>query len=575
MRSNFFILLFLLICGSLAAQYPGPLPDEIPAGYFSSPIKHTPRFGGNFAELRNNHFHAGIDLKSSAGAVGDSLFAVADGYIRRLKVQRSSYGQTIYIDHPEVQLTSVYAHVDAFRADLTRYVREQQWEKEEFEIDLYPDSIQFPISKGDFIGTMGNKGHSYGPHLHFELRTLDTEIPVNPIYFGFGPTDSKHPVITAVKVENLGQTPRTDGGIVLKLNKGEHHHYTSNDVELEGWTAGLSVGVYDQQDGSWNKNGIYQLTTIVDGDTLYSFVASHCSFEETGMINAHVNYPERMYRNRFLHRCYRLPGNMLSMYKKMNNNGRIALYQDRWRAVTISAKDWHGNESTVQFRIKRKAADTQEIGNRFHAIFDHEKANIFSLGDFVLSSDSNSGIHPHEIKMEYVLEEGYLKTLQIGKGHFFLKKPYTLSVPTRYIEEHDLNWTHLEVLDPRKKVWKSQGKPGREENRILFSMKTLGKMRINVDSIGPEITPVSIPKSIQSGKAIKFKIKDNTKCSSRRDQIRIKVFLNGQWIFHEFDAKNDMLIIPSPERYLQPTKNLIRIEATDFLGNKNHYEIAF
>ncbi len=84
---------------------------------FVSPVDHIPKLSGNFMQLRNNHFHTGIDIKSSNGRVGDVIRSVYDGYVSRIKVQAGSYGQVVYIDHPN-GFTSVYAHLDSFFPEL-------------------------------------------------------------------------------------------------------------------------------------------------------------------------------------------------------------------------------------------------------------------------------------------------------------------------------------------------------------------------------------------------------------------------------------------------------------------------
>ena len=59
-------------------------------------------------ELRPNHFHAGIDIKSTNGQSGDPIKTVQDGYISRIKIQSGGYGNVLYID--PVSYTHLRAH---------------------------------------------------------------------------------------------------------------------------------------------------------------------------------------------------------------------------------------------------------------------------------------------------------------------------------------------------------------------------------------------------------------------------------------------------------------------------------
>src|SRR5690554_7228618 len=69
---------------------------------------------GNFGELRSNHFHTGIDIKTNQ-RTGYNILSVEDGYVSRIKISPWGYGHAVYVDHYN-GLTSVYAHCEAFRS---------------------------------------------------------------------------------------------------------------------------------------------------------------------------------------------------------------------------------------------------------------------------------------------------------------------------------------------------------------------------------------------------------------------------------------------------------------------------
>ena len=144
---------------------------------FVAPVQHEIKLSGNFMELRTNHFHTGIDIKSSNGKTGDPILSIGEGYISRIKIQSGSYGQVLYIDHPN-GYTSVYAHLEIFQDTLEQWIKDLQYDLQSYELDIYlPDSL-FQVGKGEMIGRMGNTGRSFGPHLHFEL--WNDGYPVNP-----------------------------------------------------------------------------------------------------------------------------------------------------------------------------------------------------------------------------------------------------------------------------------------------------------------------------------------------------------------------------------------------------------
>ena len=143
------------------------MKEIYPTDFFDWPVKHSVRLSGTFGELRPNHFHAGVDLKSSKGGVGDPLYAAGEGYISRIKIQAAGYGAECYIWIIQMASPRFYAHMHAFTDELEDYVKEMQYEKQQFEVDLYPEQNRFFFEKGAYIGKLGTTGSSFGPHFTF------------------------------------------------------------------------------------------------------------------------------------------------------------------------------------------------------------------------------------------------------------------------------------------------------------------------------------------------------------------------------------------------------------------------
>ena len=163
-----------------------------PQNYFTSPLDISLVLSGTFAELRSNHFHSGLDIKTK-GKVGLKTYASAAGYISRIKISRYGYGKALYITHPN-GYTSVYAHLQKFAPNIETYVKKQQYQKETFEIELFPKADELKIAAKEVIAFTGNTGGSGGPHLHFEIRDKQ-ERPMNPMLFGFDIKDTTKHVV--------------------------------------------------------------------------------------------------------------------------------------------------------------------------------------------------------------------------------------------------------------------------------------------------------------------------------------------------------------------------------------------
>ena len=165
---------------------------------YGKPLDIPIYLSATFGEIRPNHIHAGLDIKTQ-GVEGKKVFAVADGYISRIGVSPYGYGNVLYITHYD-GYTSVYAHLQRFSGEIAKYVKDYQYKHKKFASQIYPDKDKFPIKKGDLIAYSGNSGGSGGPHLHFEIRHTLSEKPVNPMYFGYKIEDNTRPLIQGVSV---------------------------------------------------------------------------------------------------------------------------------------------------------------------------------------------------------------------------------------------------------------------------------------------------------------------------------------------------------------------------------------
>lgn len=95
-------------------------------------------------------YHSGIDL---AGVVGAPVRAANGGVVIFSGWNSFGYGYTVVLSHGP--FTTVYGHLSR--------------------IDVRCRQL---VNTGQVIGGLGNSGNSTGPHLHFEIRYLDT--PQNP-----------------------------------------------------------------------------------------------------------------------------------------------------------------------------------------------------------------------------------------------------------------------------------------------------------------------------------------------------------------------------------------------------------
>ena len=140
----------------------------------------------------------GLDIRT-AHRENLPVYAAADGYILRVKIEPFGFGQAIYIRHPDGYV-SLYAHLNAFYPALDAYVKQKQYELERWDVSLdLPPGI-LTVKKGELIAYSGNMGGSQGPHLHFEIRTFPDDVNLNPMLFGLPVKDNVPPVFRSLSV---------------------------------------------------------------------------------------------------------------------------------------------------------------------------------------------------------------------------------------------------------------------------------------------------------------------------------------------------------------------------------------
>src|SRR5258707_393890 len=103
-------------------------------GYFRSPLDSPLQLAANFGELREGHFHMGLDIRTG-GKEGLPVYAAADGYVSRLQIREDGLGNALFITHPNGLIT-VYGHLQHFADSLGSLARQRQYAMQSWEQDL-------------------------------------------------------------------------------------------------------------------------------------------------------------------------------------------------------------------------------------------------------------------------------------------------------------------------------------------------------------------------------------------------------------------------------------------------------
>lgn len=366
MRTTLFFLalLFVLLC---TAQFKGY------EGYYTFPINPGSQnyLAGTIGEIRASHFHTGIDVKTG-GEIGLPIYAIADGYISRIKISIGGYGHSLYMTHPN-GTTSLYAHLNAYSEKVEKAIRKRQYEKESYAIEVFPKKDELLFNQGEIIGYSGNTGSSSGPHLHFEIRDKDQN-PLDLLQFGFSEIkDRIAPMVKKIAFITLNDKARVNnlfGRYEFDLIHVDNAFRTNVPIELSG-KIGVEIYSYDLMDGIPNKNGIIKTLMVIDGDTLFHENKQSLSFSRQRNALKHYNYEASRKGSRRFNKLYLDDGNEHNIYKEVNRGihfkekTKIKIFtQDSYDNLSVTEVEVNGKKVVYPPKVRFKSYES--LGNHMH-----------------------------------------------------------------------------------------------------------------------------------------------------------------------------------------------------------------
>ena len=552
-----FSVLTLLFCQFIFAQ------AQYPKDYFDPPLDIPMQLSGNFGELRPNHFHAGFDLKTNQRE-GLNVYAVADGYVSRIKISTFGNGKCIYITHPN-GFTSVYGHLQTTMGDIQNYVMQSHYKEKAFEIEMFPKPGELPVTKGQIIALSGNTGSSEGPHLHFEIRDTKSEFVINPMFFGFDKNlkDTKKPTISSLYVYPMDNTTvnQSNQPLLLNLSLQKDGTYLASKVKANG-KIGFGINTVDFDDVSGNRNGVFNVSTFVNGNQNYNYQFNTYSFDEMRYVNALIDYGKYKKSGQRIQKLFMKTPFALSIIKTDSLRGIIPVEPNLASTYRIEVSDYFGNLSAItvpiEYDIETPVINAEPVASKYfikaNKDYNFEKDNMsvfFPAGTFYDDFNLNFDVKNNKI---YIHDD-------VVPVH----SNFTITIKDS---------TYSEAL--RDKVFIGRGgsynATTRKNDVFTAKSKTLGQFGLVLDTIAP-IIKIAKPiqdKWISDMKTIQFTISDSLSGIKSYNG-----YLNGNWVLFEYDNKTRKITHKFDDALLAEGANDLKIEVIDNVGNSAIFETHF
>ena len=544
---------------------------QIHAQEITSPLDIPLYLSGNFGELRNDHFHSGLDFKTQ-GVTGFPVRAVKDGFISRISVSPSGFGRAVYINHPD-GTTSVYGHLEHFAQKIESAVRDSQYVKESFSVNLNFYAWQFPVKQGEVFAYSGDTGASGGPHLHFELRNTKTEKTLDPLPFFKNQIKDNRPP----EIKGLLFMPQPGQGIVngsinkqiinvVKNKSGKYILYKP----VKAWgIIGIGIKAFDRMNETSNAYGVKEIRLLVNNEEVYHSVMDGFFFNESRYLNSFIDWNEWKTNRSFYMKSFIDPGNKLGIYRSRSNR-LISIQESKDYHCEYILKDAYGNTSTFDFTItgeKQLIPEEKKSG----VLFAYNRNNEYKGKGMELNIPEGNlytdvYLNPNRVSNPVRVETGYsdFAPLYSFGERVPLHNSCTLTLAITNDSYPDKSKYGIISIVNNRPVWL-----GGEysERKIKTRIRELGQFTVAIDTVPPEVIPQN-PNKWAINKQISFRISDDL---SGIDFYQGR--LDGKFALFEYDAKTRSLFCNFDAKRMKEGKQILTLVVRD--GTKNETTVSY
>jgi len=534
---------------------------------FHTPIAEKYHISSNFGEIRPSHFHAGLDY-STKGRIGADVYSIDDGYVSRVKVSSTGYGNALYITHVNGYV-SVYGHLNDFELAISEYIYNAQHERQTFEIDDYLYPGQFKVKKGQVVGKSGNTGGSTGPHLHFEIRDQFSEVPINPLLFNFNLPDSENPRINSLYLYQFSDKLINHKYLSMNLIKNPE-----KDVIHAYGKIGFGLDIHDyRMKNSKERFGVFQIEMFIDDSLYFKSVMDSVSFDESKYLNSFVDY--NIYRDKGikLTKCFIEPNNKLSVYRAPGN-GLFDFSDGNLHKILIKGCDIKGNSTSITFYLQSDSTimvDEPIISNDNKKEIDCQHVYKFESDSFKIEFPENSLYNNifFNYRKSKIGSWAFSDYHHIHNYNVPIHADPKIQIKPYFIPDNLKDKVLIAGIGRNQHIFSAGGEWNGDYIETYIS--SFGTYYVTIDTIRPNIIPVSFKKSkVLKSNNIIFKISDNL--AGINDYV---AYIDNKWVLFKYDQKSKTIICNLASEHVGHGNHQLVLWVKDNRGNIENFESNF
>jgi hypothetical protein len=561
MRFALCSLLLLMVAGAYAQQ------KTYPAGYFRYPLSIAPKLNANFGEMRPNHFHMGLDLFTERRE-NLPIYAAADGYVARLKIEPGGFGRAIYLNHPN-GFTTLYAHMNDFMPELEAYLKKKQYEAESWRTELTLPANLFAVKKGQFIGYSGNTGGSQGPHVHFEIRETVSEKCLNPLLFGFNIPDQVPPDLKNLAIYDRNQSVYEQAPRIVPLTKKSNVYSPSSVIKMSTDKVSIAIHATDRMTGVPNANGIFKVAVFEGGKQIGGFRIDRVGYDETRYLNAHIDHKTKASGGAYFQFLFPLEGDQLDIYQPEHHSTFFSLNDTLVHTMRIEVSDPNGNTSVSMIQIQRTGW-IKPVSPATGVLMKANELNVFENDIVQLVLPENAlydSIYFRYAALPALLPQSYSQSFHLHEPKIPVHSYFTIRIKADKQVPYPLRDKMIIVRTEKNE--KSVAKANWELGWYTSAFRDFGDFTLVADTEPPAISLPGVSNGADLSRATRIVATVNDNYLSVKN---FRAELDGKWLM--FSQKGRTFTYKFDEN-CGPGEHILKIMVDDEAGNRTAKEWRF